>query len=124
LNYDLGLLGAALPDPDLIPVRIISVPWLIPTWARAQTWWNVVLVRRGVALTRRLLAHELAHVQQWRSLGGWNFVHLYARYLIRHGYEQNPLEIVARLAEQDDYFLGWARKILTMREKPGLSPKS
>jgi hypothetical protein len=103
----------------LIPVKIYWVPWLIPNWARAQTWWHVVLVRRGVRLTKRLLAHELAHVLQWRSLGVWGFVCRYARHLIRHGYEQNPLEIVARLAEQDDFYLDWAQEILIDREKSG-----
>jgi len=101
----------------LIPVRIIFVPWLIPSWARAQTWWNVVLVRRGVRLTPGLLAHELAHVLQWRSFGVLGFVIRYARHLTRHGYEHNPLEIVARLAEQDDFYLNWAWKILNSPKK-------
>lgn len=103
--------------PPLIPVRIYSVPWLIPSWARAQTWWNVVLVRRGVGLTKRLLAHELAHVLQWRSLGVFGFVSQYARYLVRHGYEGHPLEIAARLAEQNDFYLSWAQEILKARAK-------
>jgi hypothetical protein len=88
------------------------VPWLIPSWARAQTWWNVILVRRGVSLTKRLLAHELAHVLQWRSLGVFGFACRYARHLMAHGYLQNPLEITARLAEQDDFYLNWAQEIL------------
>lgn len=102
----------------MIPVRILFVPWLIPTWARAQTWWNVILVRRGVGLTKRLLAHELAHVLQWRSLGVVGFVGQYARDLIRRGYRDHPLEMVARLAEQDDFYLHWAQEILRSREDP------
>jgi hypothetical protein len=101
----------------LIPVRIYVVPWLIPTWAKAQTWWNTILVRRGVGLTKRLLAHELAHVLQWRFLGVFRFMCQYAHDLVRHGYERHPLEIVARLAEQDDFFLSWAEEILKAREK-------
>jgi hypothetical protein len=77
----------------------------------------VVLVRRGVELTARLLAHELAHVLQWRSLGVFGFVCRYARHLIRHGYEKNPLEVAARLAEENDFLLAWAREILKSREK-------
>jgi hypothetical protein len=103
----------------LLPVKIIFVPWLIPNWARAQTWWNVVLVRRGVWLTKRLLAHELAHVLQWHSFGPWGFVCRYSRHLITTGYRQNPLEIIARLAEQDDFYLDWAQEILTVREQSG-----
>jgi hypothetical protein len=108
-----------LADAPEIPVRIIFVPWLIPNWARAQTWWNVILVRQGVRLTTGLLAHELAHVLQWRSFGVLGFVCRYARHLITHGYLQNPLEILARLAEQDDFYLMWAREILDVREKSG-----
>jgi hypothetical protein len=103
----------------LFPVKIIFVPWLIPQWARAQTWWNVVLVRRGVRLTKRLLAHELAHVLQWRCFGACGFVCRYARHLITKGYLHHPLEIIARLAEQDDFYLEWAQEILTAREPGG-----
>jgi hypothetical protein len=108
-----------LSDSPLIPIRIYYVPWLIPTWARAQTWWNVILVRRGVGLTVQLLAHELAHVLQWRALGVGRFLFHYARHFLRHGYEKNPLEMAAREAEQDDYYLNWAREILKAEKKPG-----
>jgi hypothetical protein len=102
-----------------LPVKIIFVPWLIPNWARAQTWWNVVLVRRGVQLTKQLLAHELAHVLQWRAFGVLGFVCRYASHLVAQGYEQNPLEIIARLAEQDDFYLEWAQEILTAEDLGG-----
>jgi len=94
------------------------VPWLIPTWARAQAWWTVILVKRGVRLTAPLLAHELAHVLQWRSLGVWRFLWRYARGYLRYGYAGHPLEVAARQAETDDYYLTWARKILHLRQKP------
>jgi len=75
-------------------------------------WGNVILVKRGVNLTEPLLAHELAHVLQWRSLGVFGFLYHYARFLLRHGYDWHPLEMAARLAEQDDDFLNWATEIL------------
>lgn len=115
-TFDLGLFYTFLLSEPVAPIRIFFVPWLIPTWARAQTWWNVVLVRRGVGLTKRLLAHELAHVLQWRTLGVVGFVRQYARHLIRHGYLENPLEIVARQAEHDDFYLNWAQEILESRQ--------
>jgi|GEM_PF-1479076 hypothetical protein len=102
-----------------VPVRIIRVPWLIPGWARAQTWRQVILVRRGVKLTTRLLAHELAHVLQWRAFGPFGFVRRYARHLWAPGYEHHPLEIIARLAEQDEFYLTWAREILIARNNHG-----
>jgi hypothetical protein len=107
-----------LPEPPALPIRIYFVPWLIPAWARAQAWWTVILVKRGVGLTERLLAHELAHVLQWRSLGVWGFLCRYARFFLRHGYEAHPLEMAARRAETDEFFLNWARKILQSRKKP------
>jgi hypothetical protein len=108
-----------LSDSPLIPIRIYYVPWLIPTWARAQAWWNAILVKRGVGLTEELLAHELAHVLQWRSLGVFRFMFDYARYFLRHGYEGHPMEMAARSAETDDDFLRWARELLTAEKKPG-----
>ena len=112
-----------IPDPLILanlplpPVKIFRVPWLIPNWARAQTWWNVVLVRRGVRLTKQLLAHELAHVLQWQAFGPLAFVCRYARHLAAQGYKHNPLEILARLAEQDDFYLNWAQEILKSAKK-------
>ena len=98
-----------------ISVRIVRVPWLIPGWARAQAWGRVILVKRGVQLTRDLLAHELAHVLQWRALGAGGFMWRYACHQIRRGYRENPLEISARVAEKEEFFLGWAREILRAR---------
>ncbi len=80
-------------DCPPIPIRLYVVPWLFPTWARAQAWWTVILVKRGVGLTERLVAHELAHVLQWRSLGVWRFLWRYARGYLRYGYAGHPLEV-------------------------------
>ena len=68
-------------------------------------------------LTKQLLAHELAHVLQWRAFGAFGFVCRYARHLITQGYMQNPLEIIARLAEQDEFYLEWAQEILNSARK-------
>ncbi|MEJ2069248.1 MAG: hypothetical protein P8X49_01700 [Syntrophobacterales bacterium] len=107
-------------SPD-IPIRIYYVPWLIPTYARAQAWWTVILVKRGVRLTESLLAHELAHVLQWRVLGVFGFILQYARHFMRRGYEGHPLETVAHLAAQDDDFLNWAREIIKTKKRTGPS---
>jgi hypothetical protein len=78
-------------------------------------------VKRGVGLTAELLAHELAHVLQWRSLGVFGFMYHYARFFLRHGYADHPLEVAARGAEQDEFFLNWAWEILCSRQIPGLT---
>jgi len=104
--------------PPGFPVHIISVPGLFPRWVKAQTWWNVILVKRGVRFTERYLAHELAHVLQWRTFGVFRFMFSYLRDLILYGYDGHPLEIEARSAETNEYFLNWAREILQRRQKP------
>jgi hypothetical protein len=95
-----------------MPVRLIIVPWLIPTWAQAQVWWNLILIRRGVTVTEQLLAHELAHVHQWRTLGVVPFLCRYLVGLFRFGYWDHPLEQKARAAEHQDFYRHWARQIL------------
>ena len=99
-----------------MPVRLIIVPWLIPAWARAQVWGNLILIRRGVNVTEELLAHELAHVHQWRTLGVFPFLFQYLRGLIRSAYWDHPLEIAARAAARQDFYRRWAWQIL--RQSP------
>ncbi len=36
----------------------------------------------------------------------------YVSHQLRHGYDHNPLEITARAAARDSFFLAWARDIL------------
>lgn len=54
---------------------------------------------RPHAATLRLLAHECRHVQQFEQAGSLRaFLRDYLREVARHGYEDAPLEIDARLA--------------------------
>jgi len=103
--------GFAKEGIDL-PVSIIRVPWLIPRWARAQVWGRVILLRRGVEISEQLLAHELAHVMQWRALGIFPFMFHYLMGLFRYGYQRHPLELEAQAAARQHDFLDWARDIL------------
>ena len=109
-----------MTDVQFPPVRLIVVPWLIPRWARAQVWGRTILIRRGIDLTERLLAHELAHVRQWRKLGRCGFVWHYAGQLLRYGYFQNPLEVEARAGEDNKFYLAWARRLLQLRKSSAL----
>jgi hypothetical protein len=93
-------------------VRLIIVPWLIPGWAQAQVWGNFILIRRGIKVTEQLLAHELAHVRQWQTLGIIPFMFLYVKYFLKHGYHDHPLELEAQAAAHHDYYRQWARQIL------------
>lgn len=54
----------------------------------------------------RWLRHELKHVEQYQRMGFFSFLIKYLWYSIRHGYYLNPLEIEARLAEEDEEIIG------------------
>lgn len=109
--------GVSGPTPLNRPrVRLRRVPWLIPSWAQAQAWPRLILIRRGVPLTETLLAHELAHVQQWQRLGLIAFIWTYCRYFLRYGYADHPLEEEARAAAADPWYRCWARLLLQEQE--------
>ena len=93
-----------VPEQDRRRARILVVSWLVPG-AAAMTIGSLVLVRRGREADRRLLAHELVHVRQWRELGIVGFLRPYlGAYLAgrRRGlghqaaYQAIPLEAEAR----------------------------
>ena len=66
--------------------------------AAAVTLGRTIIVHPDVALTQRLLRHELAHVRQWQR---WP-VTFPIRYIwkhLQHGYRDNPYEVEARDAE-------------------------
>lgn len=66
--------------------------------AAAVTLGDAILVHPDVAITPRLLRHELAHVRQWRK-EPLLFPVRYALGHLRYGYYDNPFEIEARAAE-------------------------
>lgn len=70
---------------------------------------TIYLAPDPLGVTPGLLAHEFAHVLQWRMRGGWVFVGQYLRGLIRHGYGlSHPLERNAHdyaVAYQQDFLL-------------------
>lgn len=51
------------------------------------------------------LRHEVAHVYQWRKNTYFLFPILYVWYSIWHGYSNNPYEIEARSAEENQSIL-------------------
>jgi hypothetical protein len=93
-----------VPPADVARARIVDVPWLTPGVA-AMTLGRVILLRRGHAGDRPLIAHELVHVRQWRELGAprflWRYLGAYARGRAaglshQRAYEAIPLEVEAR----------------------------
>lgn len=62
--------------------------------------WRVIIVLEHSVGDNRLLRHEMAHAAQYERMGRCRFLLLYFWYALRHGYDQNPLEIEARQAER------------------------
>jgi hypothetical protein len=94
-------LAGVCPDLDLSTVRIAEgcrLP-LLPGFV-AITLGRSIYVRGHLA--RRpltLLAHELAHVRQFRERGWLGMTGAYAAMWLEHGYARHPLELEARAAE-------------------------
>jgi len=65
-----------VPAVDRDRARIVTVPVWLPGIS-ATTLGRIVVVRRDRVSDRRLLAHELVHVRQWRELGAVRFVWAY-----------------------------------------------
>lgn len=76
----------------------------MPPGAAAITLGPLVIVRRGLGASERLLRHERVHVGQWRRLGVVGFLRRYVGAYLRHrlggrshwgAYRRIPLEIEA-----------------------------
>jgi hypothetical protein len=61
---------------DADRARVIVVPAL-PAGVMAMTLGRWILVRRGHEADAGLLAHELVHVEQWRTHGAVDFLRAY-----------------------------------------------
>lgn len=92
---------------------VVRVERLFPPWVGATISNNIIYVRRDVTLSVHLLAHELCHLHQRQRLG-WRFLFVYLWQWANVGFRYYwiPLEVAARAAESDPYYLGWAREVL------------
>lgn len=87
--------GIALRRGSLV-TRIAGMLGGMGRPAAAVTLRRTIVLDRAARLTPSLLAHELAHVEQWRR--DPLFPLRYAAASLRHGYWNNPYEIEARAA--------------------------
>jgi hypothetical protein len=67
---------------DAERARVVVVPFLTPGVV-AMTLGRVILVRRGHETDAGLLAHELVHVEQWRTHGAVGFLRAYLGAYVR-----------------------------------------
>lgn len=99
-------LAARFPELDLTRVRITdrAVLPLQPHFA-GITLGHRIYVRGPLddsPATRRLLAHELAHVRQFAELGFAGMARAYGALWLRHGYTRHPMEEEAREREKEE----------------------
>jgi len=101
--YSPRLLAAAkVVEVSRVPVPPLSALGL-PEFAPFEsgdytgiTYKDTYFVRAAEATRESLHFHELVHVVQWHHLGVDRFLIAYAIGLLQHGYDNSPLEVVAR----------------------------
>lgn len=59
------------------------------------TYLDTYFVVKGESRNEALHFHELIHVIQWQELGADKFLQHYADGLVKHGYRNSPLEVMA-----------------------------
>lgn len=65
------------------------------------SFWNTVYYQnQTLTKNKRLVRHELQHIEQMKRLGKFKFAMLYTYYNLKYGYYNNPFEIEARKAEK------------------------
>lgn len=81
----------AMPQvPDTL--KELASEFLNPEHAIGLTLGHVILIRKD-AYSRKLMQHELRHVQQVEQHGGAHeFMTQYVMEVVKHGYENAPLE--------------------------------
>lgn len=105
------LLGARMTPPDALRDQLPEgvtlrsgrlIPWIggllgrMGDSAAAVTLRRTIVVNPDVRLTPSLLRHELTHVRQWQQDA--LFPLRYTAATLRHGYQDNPYEVEARIA--------------------------
>jgi hypothetical protein len=60
--------------------------------------WGIYILAERIN-DERLIKHEMAHWLQYKRMGAVRFYAAYLWGLLRHGYQDHPMEIEARKAE-------------------------
>ncbi len=98
-----GRLFPEFTNEELVGVRVAercTLP-LLPGFI-AVTLGDTIYLRGSFdRLPPSLLAHELAHVRQFRRLGWVGMTAEYGRLWVSHGYRAHPMEIEARSMERN-----------------------
>lgn len=93
-------------------IRLIRVPFLIPTWAAGQVLLPRTIFYVDDSLSKALLAHELVHVIQIRTLGLWAYWTSYLSKLVNGGYGSHPMEEEAYHLGEHHVFMAYGSLLL------------
>lgn len=63
------------------------------------SFWDVIYLDPNHMDDKKLIRHEMKHIEQIKTEGRLKFAVKYVYYTIRHGYWNNPYEVEARKAE-------------------------
>jgi hypothetical protein len=88
-----------LPKPDLPALREAGFGSFIDDEHAGITYKNCYFIKADQEDNLYLHLHELVHVCQWRILGAEKFILTYMQELHKYGYEDAPLEQVAKAFE-------------------------
>lgn len=58
--------------------------------------WKTIYVRKDLLNEKKLIEHELVHVDQINKTGALKWLIIYFYYQFKYGYKNNPYEIEAR----------------------------
>ena len=84
-----------IPKPDFPELRQSGLGGFIDMDVDGITYKNTYFIKKGCENNFSLHFHELVHVLQWRYLGASGFIERYIKEIIKHGYRDAPLEIMA-----------------------------
>ena len=84
-----------IPKPDFAELRAAGFGAFMDMEAAGITYDDTYYVQRRFVEDRGLHFHELVHVLQWRYLQREGFIKRYMSEILRHGYQDAPLEIMA-----------------------------
>lgn len=83
-----------------------KAPRLLAWWLKKIGMVAITLPPLGIyaleefLVDDRLRKHENTHWEQYKRMGLFKFYGLYLWYSLKHGYQNNPMEIEARVSEQ------------------------
>jgi len=60
--------------------------------------WGIYILPAAIH-SQRLIRHEQAHWRQWQRMGTVRYYATYLWQIVRYGYENAPMEVEARAAE-------------------------